>query len=370
MIAWWLDLRDRLLASDAFHRFAVRFPLTRIFARRQAKALFDLVAGFVYSQILYACVRLDVFRTLAEGPLALTALASRLRLSEDAADRLMLAAEPLQLVQRRADGRWGLGPLGAVMVHNTAVAALVEHHATLYADLRDPVALLRGETDPSLAKYWPYADEHAASPTLLTEEKVAEYSRLMSASQPLVAEEILSAYPFARHHTLLDVGGGQGTFLLAAARACPRLQLMLFDLPAVAGLAQKNFSAAGIEARAQAFGGSFFETPLPRGADVATVLRVLYDHDDHRALAILKAVHQALAPGAALLVAEPMSGTSGAETMGSAYFGFYLLAMGKGKSRSAERLMALIRQAGFESPRLEPTRLPLQVRLIVARRGT
>ncbi len=369
MIQKWLDLRDRLLASDAFHRFAVRFPLTRFVARRQAKALFDLVAGFVYTQILYACVRLDVFRALSSGPMTLAALATRLQLSEDAADRLMLAAEPLQLVQRRPDGRWGLGLLGGVMAHNTAVTALVEHHATLYADLRDPVALLRGETDPSLAKYWPYADEQAASPTLLTEEKVAEYSQLMSASQPLVAEEILSAYPFSRHNTLLDVGGGQGTFLLAAAKAFPHLQLMLFDLPAVAGLAEKNFSAAGIAGRAQAIGGSFFETPLPKGADVATVLRVLYDHDDHRALAILQAVHAALAPGAILLVAEPMSGTPGAETMGSAYFGFYLLAMGKGKSRSADRLMTLIRQAGFESPRLESTRLPLQVRLIVARRG-
>lgn len=369
MIQKWLDLRDRLLASDAFHRFAVRFPVTRFVARHQAKALFDLVAGFVYSQILYACVRLDVFRILSTGPMTLTALAAQLKLPEDAADRLMLAAEPLRLVQRRADGRWGLGMLGAVMVHNTAVTALVEHHATLYADLRDPVALLRGETDPSLAKYWPYADEQAASPTLLTEEKVAEYSQLMSASQPLVAEEILSAYPFGRHRRLLDVGGGQGTFLLAAAKAFPHLQLMLFDLPAVASLAERNFAAAGIAERTEAFGGSFFEAPLPNGADVATVLRVLYDHDDHRVLAILKAVHEALAPGATLLVAEPMSETPGAESMGSAYFGFYLLAMGKGKSRSAHRLMELIRQAGFESPHLEATRLPLQVRLIVARRG-
>ncbi|MFM7965088.1 MAG: methyltransferase, partial [Betaproteobacteria bacterium] len=39
--------------------------------------------------------------------------------------------------------------------------------------------------------------------------------------------------------------GGQGTFLLAAARAFPHLRLMLFDLPAVAGLADKNFKAAG-----------------------------------------------------------------------------------------------------------------------------
>ncbi|NBW00748.1 MAG: methyltransferase domain-containing protein [Betaproteobacteria bacterium] len=368
MIRAWLGLRDRLLASEAFHRFAIRFPLTRWVARRQAKSLFDLVAGFVYSQVLFACVRLDLFALLSKGPLSLEDLAVRLNLTTDSAERLMRAAASLKLVELRSDQRWGLGMLGAVLVSNTAVTALIKHHATLYADLRDPVALLRGETDPHLAQYWPYADERAASPTLLPEARVKEYSELMSASQPLIAQEVLSAYAFRAHRCLLDVGGGQGTFLMAAARAFPHLQLMLFDLPAVAGLAEKNFQAAGLSDRARAHGGSFFETPLPKGADLITVLRVLYDHDDHRALAILQAAYHALDPGGTLLVAEPMSETPGAESMGSAYFGFYLLAMGKGRSRSAQRLMQLISQVGFKDARLRSTRLPLQVGLIIAQK--
>ncbi len=43
----------------------------------------------------------------------------------------------------------------------------------------------------------------------------------MAASQPLVADEILDAYPFARHRCLLDVGGGDGSFL-ASGRAALR----------------------------------------------------------------------------------------------------------------------------------------------------
>jgi demethylspheroidene O-methyltransferase len=368
LVKKWLDIRDRLLASDAFHRFAAWFPLTRPIARREAKNLFDLVAGFVYSQILFACVKLDLFRILSAGPQSITSLASRFQMTEDAALRLLSAAESLRLVERRDASHWGLGMLGGVLVSNTAVTALVAHHATLYADLRDPVALLRGEAKTNLASYWPYADEHGTSPTLLSEERVAEYSQLMSASQPLVASEILSAYAFDRHRCLIDVGGGQGTFLLAAAQRFPHLPMMLFDLPAVASLARANFDAAGLGQRVTAHGGSFFETPLPTGADVATVIRVLYDHDDHRALAILKAVHAALPRGARLVVAEPMSGTPGAESMGDAYFGFYLLAMGKGRSRSADRLTELILEAGFAGPRLMPTRLPLQTRLILAER--
>ena len=64
-----LGLRDAILANPGFQRFAGTFALTRPIARRRAGALFDLCAGFVYSQILLACVRLKLFDHLADGPL-------------------------------------------------------------------------------------------------------------------------------------------------------------------------------------------------------------------------------------------------------------------------------------------------------------
>jgi demethylspheroidene O-methyltransferase len=77
-------------------------------------------------------------------------------------------------------------------------------------------------------------------------------------------------------------------------------------------------------------------------------------------------VRQALPAHGCLLLAEPMSGTRGAEPMGDAYFGFYLLAMGKGLPRSATELIAMLGAAGFATARLVPTRMPLQTQLIVA----
>ena len=360
----WCAWRDRLLADRRFQRWAASFPLTRPIARRRASGLFDLVAGFVYSQVLLACVRLRLFEILAEGPQTLAALAPRLALSEDAAHRLLVAAASLRLVQRRSGGRYGLGPLGAPLVGDTAIAAMVEHHAALYADLRDPVALLRGESGATaLSRYWPYAGD---SPDAPTSERAGEYSALMSASQPLVAEQVLAAYPLARHRCLLDVGGGEATFLIAVAPHAPNLRLMMFDLPPVAERARERLAAAGLAPRASAFGGSFFDDPLPSGADIVTLVRVLFDHSDARALEILKAAHRALPPNGTLLIAEPMAGTPGAQAMGDAYFGFYLLAMGKGRSRTAADLSRLLHSAGFVRARLLPTPMPLQTQILVA----
>ena len=105
-----------MLASPRFQRRAAAFALTRPLARRHARELFDLVAGFVYSQVLLACVRLHLFEILAEGPQSLERLAARLDLPVDAAQRLVWAAVSLRLVERRSEGRYGLGELGAPMV--------------------------------------------------------------------------------------------------------------------------------------------------------------------------------------------------------------------------------------------------------------
>jgi demethylspheroidene O-methyltransferase len=364
----WCAWRDAILTDPGFQRRAARSWWMRPIARRRARALFDLVAGFVYSQVLLACVRLRLFDLLAQGPLSAAQIQRQLNLPADGALRLLNAAVSLELLELRpgTEPRYGLGRLGAPMVANEAVAAMVEHHAVLYADLADPVALLRGGTSPALSRYWAYAS--SAKPGELPPEAVNEYSALMSASQPLVADEVLDAYDIRRHRCLLDVGGGQGRFLLAAARRSPQLKLMLFDLPGVVPGATRAFAAAGVAARAGAWGGDFTRDALPDGADIASLIRVIYDHPDERALAILRAVHAALPPGGTLLLAEPMAGASGAHRMGDAYFGFYLLAMHGGRPRSAAQLAALVQQAGFTQVRELATPIPLQVSVLLARK--
>lgn len=364
----WLARRDRLLASRGFQRWAAGFVFTRPIARARARALFDLVAGFVYSQVLLASVRLGLFELLAKEPLTLAELTGRLGLPADAAQRLLDAAVALQLLERRSGGRYGLGALGVPLVGNPGLLSMIEHHAALYDDLRDPVALLRGTSGAAaLSGYWPYAGDRA--PGELDAASVARYSALMSASQPLVADEILDAYAVASHRCLLDVGGGEGAFLARAAQRAPSLRLMLFDLPAVADRAQARFAALGLAHRATAVGGDFLCQALPTGADLVTLIRVIHDHSDEGAMALLKAVRNSLPPGGTLLLAEPMARTPGAETMGDAYFGIYLLAMGRGRPRSAEELMQMLQQAGFAQVRRLRTHMPLQTGLLMARKA-
>lgn len=360
------DWRNRALASAAFRRRAAAFPLTRPFARAHAASVFDLCAGFVYSQILFACVRLHLFERLADGPREVVALAMELNLSVSATLRLLNAAAALELVAWCCDGRCMLGWRGAVIGSDPAICAMIAHHAVLYADLADPVALLRDEQSPTgLSRYWAYSRNLAADQ--LGPEQVAGYSALMAASQSLVASEILDSYALDGHDCLLDVAGGEGGFLVAAAARAPTLRLKLFELPGVAARARARLAAAGLNERSEVMAGDFRHAPLPPGADLISLVRVIHDHDDAKAQALLAAVHAALPAGGTLLLAEPMAAAPAANRVGHAYFGFYLLAMRSGRPRSAAELSEMVRKAGFRHSRVVSTRLPLQTGLIVAR---
>ncbi len=361
-----LGVRDRILANPRFQRFAGTFALTRPIARRRASALFDLCAGFVYSQILFACVKLKLFEHLAGIPLGVPELSSRIGLPADATTLLLDAAVSLRLLQCRSGGRYGLGPLGAALLGNPGVIAMIEHHALLYGDLAEPVALLRGDAGAGqLARYWPYAA--GGKPAELGDADVASYTALMSASQPMIAQQVLASYAFGAHRCLLDVGGGDGAFITAVAARNPELRCMLFDLPAVAEKARARFSSGGLASRATAIGGSFLSDALPRGADIVSLVRVIHDHDDEAVMHLLRAVRDALPAGGSLLIAEPISGTRGAEPIGDAYFAFYLLAMGSGRPRSFARLQAMLAAAGFTDISLRPAAMPMLTSIITAR---
>ena len=317
--------------------------------------MFDINAGFIYSQIALAMVETRMFDALATGPITVATAARLGDLPEAGAERLLKAAAALELAEQIDDGRYVLGERGAAVQADRGISAMIEHHRHLYKDLADPVALLRrGGGGGALSAYWAYAGR--SDPAASDADAVGRYSTLMAASQAMVAEQVRGAYKFERHTKLLDVGGGEGVFTRAVRDATPGLEVAVFDLPAVV------VRAKGV----QQFGGDFFADTLPRGFDVISLVRIVHDHDDAPVAKLLRNIYDALPDGGTILIAEPMADTRGAKAMGDAYFGMYLWAMGSGRPRSADTIKAMLIGAGFVKPREIRTQLPLIARIVSA----
>ncbi|MBM3362540.1 MAG: methyltransferase domain-containing protein [Betaproteobacteria bacterium] len=386
----WLSMLDRWLSSPGLYRWSLGNPIGRLIMRRRAAQLFSLMAGFVHSQVLLACVRLGWFEALLSEPRSLTQLQQMAHLPPDSVQRLLGSAISLGLIEQRGQ-RYGLGPLGVPVAAHAGLRAMIEHNALLNSDLVDPLQLLSRPESSGMHAYWPYPTGDAADARPIADgvdavatppisqaqtfsqstqgaPQISRYSELMARSQRFLIEELLAAYDFTQHRRVLDVGGGQGGWVIALAQRVTHLQLHLFDLPGVAALARQRVAEAGLTQRISCTGGSFRSDALPEGADLITLLRVAHDHADEAVLELLTRIHQALPAGGQLLLAEPMAEPEGKPCASDAYFHFYLLAMGRGRLRTAGELSQLMRRAGFGAIRSIPNPVPLHGSLLLARK--
>jgi demethylspheroidene O-methyltransferase len=345
----------RLAMSARFHRIAARIPVLRSISNAEGRALFDVVSGFVQSQALFALVELRLLHRLAEGPAGTAALARSAGVPAERLVILMQAAAALRLVRFARDA-WHLTPRGGAFLTVPGLEAMVRHHDVLYRDLADPVAFFRGQTQPELARFWPYVfgAGGAADPAL-----AARYSTLMSDSQGLVAADTLRMVRLEGVSHLMDVGGGTGAFLRAVAAEYPALRLTLFDLPAVVAAAPPM---AGLTVHP----GSFRDDPLPGGPDAISLVRVLYDHADATVTALLRKAYDTLPPGGRLVISEPMSGGVRPDPATDVYFAVYTLAMQTGRTRSAAEISAMLSAAGFCAVRAISGRRPYVTSVVTA----
>jgi SAM-dependent methyltransferase len=154
---------------------------------------------------------------------------------------------------------------------------------------------------------------------------------------PRIAER----FDWSRFSEILDVGGGDGTVLAAILHAHPDLRGRVLDRSPTTTAATDRFAAAGLDHRAGAVTGSFFD-PLPVGADAYLLSDILHDWDDEAARKILVGCRRAAAPNGTVVVIEPVRG----QGAGTAIDLFMLMCFG-GRERTVDELAGLAADCGL-----------------------
>ncbi len=101
--------------------------------------------------------------------------------------------------------------------------------------------------------------------------------------------------------TVVDVGGGTGAMLAEILRVRPTLRGTLVDLPGTVARVGDTFLAAGVADRVTIVGQSFFD-PLPPGADLYLLKKVLNDWPDRETEVILRRCAEAARPSGRIVV--------------------------------------------------------------------
>ena len=205
--------------------------------------------------------------------------------------------------------------------------------------------------------FWDYLAAHP--------EDGALFDAAMSGGASARAEALRAVRDLSSVGTVVDVGGGQGRLLATLLAAVPGLRGVLVDRPEVVAGADAVLRAAGVADRCEIVGGDFFTAVSP-GGDVYVLAQIVHDWPDAEALAILRACHRAMAPGARLWVIEqvlpPADGSDLHEQAGPTLLDLNMLVLfGGGQERTAEEYRQLLDAAGFGEIAILPTDTPWSV---------
>ena len=306
-----------------------------------------------------AMAALGLADQLAAGPRAPGELAEASGTHAPTLARLLRTLAALGLCATDGEGRVRLTPSGEVLrsdAPNSVRPYVLALHAPHVERAWDglPEAVRTGE--PAFPRvhgvgFWDYLAAHPAEQAL--------FDAAMTGGADLRARALLAARDLAGLGTLVDVGGGQGRLLAVALAAHPDLRGVLVDRPEVLPGAEAFLTGAGVRDRCELAGGDFFAA-VPPGGDAYVLALIVHDWPDEQAVAILRACHRAMAPGARVWLVERVV------RPGDAYdrtklLDLLMLVLFGAQERTEAEYRALLEAAGFERVAVHPTETPFSV---------
>ena len=296
-----------------------------------------IASGFMAAKYLFVGTEVGLFEGLSDGPRELEELALRLGLPRHTTRILADALVTLGLVERQGEryansdsSQAFLAGGGAGPDQRPLMRFLNRLNYPLWEQLEAAVrtaAVARGEMSP---------------------EQQEVYSAGVEALTAETARALASRYDFSPHRRLLDLGGGTGSFLLAALEQWPHLAGTHFDAPAVSSIARQRIAATPVAERVDYVDGNFFDDPIPEGHDAVLIANVIHLFGPERNLALLRRVRERSQPGARLLLVDLWTKATHTEPPFAALMaGQFLLHSSEGDVYSVDEAKTWLDKAGW-----------------------
>ncbi|HEY8525391.1 MAG TPA: methyltransferase [Acidimicrobiales bacterium] len=304
------------------------------------------VYGLVAAPVLHLADEHGILAALlAEGPLTARAAAERTGTDHDTVERMLLVLTAFGIVERADGGEFavpgemapfldGAGPdhIGGFVQH------MVDESAGRLAALED--LLRRGSDAVDADRPAPYDRFYR------DEASTGAFLQAMWDLSYGVSQELAELAALDGHRHLVDVGGANGPFAVAALEWAPGLTAVVFDLPEVAPHLEETRRRHGLADRLAFQAGDFFVDDLPEG-DLIALGYVLSNWPDAERLALLRKAHAACAPGGRVLVMERLFDDGRRGPISTAVMNLEMQVETRGRHRTGAEYRAMLAEAGF-----------------------
>ena len=319
-----------------------------IAVRDPDEVLFELLFGFLGTQLLYVVAELGIADLIGEAPEAVDVLAARSNTTPDVLYRFLRALASLGVFAEVEERVFAQTPTSLLLRRGSGSGwhefAVV--YGSVYRAFAEALPAVRGGEvmfeRATGAGWWEWlANRPDAAAAFNQAMQSGAYDRLASLAD------------FAWHEvgTVVDVGGGNGTLVTGLLEQHQHLHGVVFDLPEVAAAASEQLAKTAVGDRCTVEAGSFFER-VPEDGDVYLLAKVLHDWDDAAALVILQRVRGSVSPDSRLLVLESVV-TADAESRGTKLIDLVMLALVNGRERTATEWRQLLTSGGWSVTSLQ-----------------
>lgn len=264
-------------------------------------AIMQLGLAFWGSKALLTAVELDLFTTLAHGPLTGEALTAKLGLQQRGTTDWLDALVSLGMLRRSAAGEYANTPATGLYLDRarpTYLGGMLEMaNARLYPFWGSLSEGLRTGRPQNEAKTG--GDFFAA--LYQDDGRLKQFLHAMTGLSMGAAQAIAEKFAWDRYHTVIDIGTAEGCVPAQLALRHPHLTGGGFDLPAAKGIFEEYVAAQGLAGRLSFYAGDFFADPLPP-ADVLVMGHILHDWSLEEKLLLIRKAYDVLPDGGALIV--------------------------------------------------------------------
>jgi SAM-dependent methyltransferase len=264
------------------------------------QVLLERLTGALDGPALYAFVELGVPEHVATAR-GIDDIAARVGVPADGLDRLLGYLASRGCLRRDRRGRYVANRVTNLLTAEGGWQGWVQFLGapwtmTAYAQL---LAAVRDGSDPiEVAHGTDFFSFLATHP-----DAANAFHDAQAAGARLQAIMCENALPLTDVRSVLDVGGGTGTFLSNILARHPDLQGTVCDLPEAAAGAHATFEAAGVADRAT-FEAGDFKIAVPTGHDLHVLTAVIHDWSNDDCIRILKNCAAALEPEGRICVVE------------------------------------------------------------------
>lgn len=168
------------------------------------------------------------------------------------------------------------------------------------------------------------------------------------------AKRVAGLVKLGKARTLLDLGGGPGTYAMAFLAAHPDLRATVADRPAALQIARKIAATHPAQARLSFMPLDFMTEPLPDSYDVVWLSNVIHIYSPAQNQALFRKIRKALNPGGRLLIQDSfLTDPAGLYPLDATAFALIMLLFtDTGNTYAARGVTDWLRRAGYGRVRM------------------